>query len=153
MRYGSSVHIKAIMESAPLTQILPRRYASTSLYRFFVAKTAGGAVFGGYTAGAWTGGSGNCDWRTDAHAFLFSNNFKHEQTDTYPDMSVHDCGTEGPTFGAGHDFYTNLSTDAYVNLGNSFICRVGDPGSEECINDFAVGSNPNMIELEVYAAQ
>ena len=122
---------------------------------FFVAKTAGGLLFGGYTAGAWTGSSGNCDCRTDAKAFLFSltNNVKLEQTDTYASMSVYDCYSEGPTFGAGHDFFTNLSTDAYVSLGNSYSCRVDDPYSSECLNDFAGGSNPIMIELEVYAEQ
>jgi hypothetical protein len=122
---------------------------------FFVAKTAGGIVFGGYTAGAWTGGNGNCDFRNDPNAFMFSltNNFKHTQTNDYPGMSVNDCYSEGPTFGAGHDFFTNLSTDAYVSLGNSYVCRVGAVYSEECINDFAGGANPSMMELEVYAEQ
>jgi len=122
---------------------------------FFVAKTAGNIVFGGYTAAAWTGGNGNCDFRADPQAFMFSltHDFKHEQTDTYPSMSVNDCYNEGPTFGAGHDFYTNLSTDAYVGLGNSYACRFGEAYSDECLNDFAGGPNPSMIELEVYAAQ
>lgn len=123
---------------------------------FFVAKTAGGVLFGGYTADAWTAGSsGNCTWRTDASAFLFSlaNNFKHAQTGSYPDMSTYDCGYQGPTFGAGDDFFTNLSTDAYVYLGYSYACRVGAAGSADCLNDFAGAYNPNMIELEVYAAQ
>ena len=122
---------------------------------FFVAKTAGGVLFGGYTAVAWTGSSGSCAWRIDAHAFLFSltNNFKHEQTGDYPNMETYDCYNYGPTFGAGHDFFTNLSTDAYVTLGSSYACRVGEPDSAECVNDFAGGPNPSMIELEVYAAQ
>ena len=54
------------------------------------------------------------------------------------------------TFGAGFDFYTNLSTEAYVALGSSYACRVDEP---ECLNDFAGWYNPNMIKLEVYAAQ
>jgi|KBSMisStaDraftv2_1062788.scaffolds.fasta_scaffold23895_2 hypothetical protein len=61
------------------------------------------------------------------------------------------CGNSGPTFGAGFDFYTNLSTEASVALGYSYACRVGDPGSAECRNDFAGGYKPNMIEIEVYA--
>lgn len=122
----------------------------------FVAKTVGGAMFGGYTADAWTAGSsGDCGWRTDAGAFMFSltNNFKHEQTGPYTENSNYDCGDVGPTFGAGNDFYTNLSTEATVSLGYSYACRVGDLGSTECANDFAGGFKPNMLELEVYAAQ
>lgn len=122
---------------------------------FFVAKTAGGTVFGGYTAVSWTGGSGDCGSHTDPNAFLFSvtNNFKHEQSGIDTVNSVYDCGSYGPTFGAGWDFYTNLSTDASVAFGYTYACRVGELLSTECINDFAGAYNPNMIELEVYAAQ
>jgi hypothetical protein len=120
---------------------------------FFVAKTGDGKLFGGYTARAWSAGSSDCDFHDDSHAFLFSltNAFKHEQTDLYPGMSVHDCYNEGPTFGAGFDFYTNLSTDASVSLGNSFAC----PGEDfdQCSRDFAGRLKPMMIELEVYSAQ
>jgi len=122
---------------------------------FFVAKTAGGVLFGGYTSDAWAAGSsGDCNWRTDASAFLFSltNNFKHEQSGPYTNNSTYDCGNSGPTFGAGFDFSTNLSTEASVTLGYSYACRVGDAGSAECLNDFAGSYKPNMIEIEVYAA-
>jgi len=80
-----------------------------------------------------------------------ANAFKHEQTDLYPGMSVHDCYNEGPTFGAGFDFYTNLSTDASVSLGNSFACPGDD--FDQCSRDFAGRLKPMMIELEVYSAQ
>jgi hypothetical protein len=121
---------------------------------FFVAKTAGGLLFGGYTAVARSGGSGYCDWRNDAQAFLFSltNDFKHEQTG-YSGYAIYDCASDGVTFGGGNDFFTNLSTDAYVNLGYTYVCRVGDSSSDECANDFAGGRYPSMIELEVYAEQ
>ena len=108
-------------------------------------------MFGGYTASAWTG---ECTTRTDPAAFLFSvtNNFKHEQNGPYGDASTYDCYDHGPTFGA-LDFWSNLSTDVNVQLGWSYACRVGDLGSYECINDFAGGQFPDLIELEVYAAQ
>jgi len=79
---------------------------------FFVARTAGGAVFGGYTSGAWQASTGYCSWRADAQAFLFSvsNNFKHALVGA-ADYAVYDCLTDGPTFGAGNDFFTNLVTD------------------------------------------
>jgi hypothetical protein len=120
---------------------------------FFVARTASGAVFGGYTSGAWQGSTGYCNWRTDAQAFLFSvsNNFKHALVGL-PDYAVYDCVTDGPTFGAGNDFTTNLATDALVNLGVTYACRI-DMTAEECAADFAGGAYPAMVELEVYAAQ
>jgi hypothetical protein len=120
---------------------------------FFVAKTASGAVFGGYTSGAWLASTGYCNWRTDDHAFMFSvsNNFKHALVG-YPDYAVYDCLTDGPTFGSGNDFFTNLATDAFVNLGNTYACRV-EASPEECAADFAGGAYPVMVELEVYAAQ
>jgi hypothetical protein len=118
---------------------------------FFVAKTSGGVVFGGYTAVAWTG---ECTTRSDPAAFLFSvtNNFKHAQTGPFTDSSTYDCVDHGPTFGA-LDFWTNLSTDVNVLVGWSYACRVGELGSYECINDFAGGQFPDLLELEVYAAQ
>ena len=122
---------------------------------FFVAKTQDGHVFGGYTATAWKGGSEGCTYRTDDSAFLFSmtHNVKQEQTGPAAGNSIWDCGSDGPTFGGGNDFYTNLSTEASVNLGWSYACNVGDISSDECINDFAGAYHPIMIELEVYAAQ
>jgi hypothetical protein len=121
---------------------------------FFVAKTAEGLLFGGYTAVARTASSGYCDWRSDAQAFLFSltNNFKHAMAGD-PGYAIYDCTTDGPTFGAGNDFSTNLTTEAFVNFGFTYACRVGDSFSDECINDFAGGRYPSMIELEVYAEQ
>ena len=93
----------------------------------------------------------------DANAFLFSltNNFKHAQTgivastDTY---SVYDCSSYGPTFGGGHDFYTDLRTSAYANLGYTYACRVGIYGSSECWDDFAGGFDFSLVEIEVYSS-
>jgi hypothetical protein len=83
--------------------------------------------------------------------FSVSNNFKHALTGS-PDLAVYDCLTEGPTFGAGNDFTTNLATDAFVNLGYTYACRV-DSTPDACANDFAGGAYPTMIELEVYSSQ
>ena len=85
--------------------------------------------------------------------FSLTNNFKHEQTGPYTDNSTYDYENYGPTFGAGNDYYTNLSTQATVGLGYSYACRVGELLSAECLNDFAGAYKPNMIELEVYAPQ
>jgi hypothetical protein len=118
---------------------------------FFVAKTGTGQIFGGYTALAW-GNSTSCVYRADPAAFLFSltNNFKHARTGSYVDYGIYDCPTSGPTFGAGHDFTTNLSSSIYVNLGYTYACRVGTVGSATCRNDFAGAYQPDIVELEVY---
>ncbi len=124
---------------------------------FFVAKSRPGRIFGGYTARPW-GSGGGCNWHFDANAFLFSltNNFKHTQigvaasADTY---SVYDCSSYGLTFGGGHDFYSDLRTSAYANLGHTYACRVGVYGSSECWDDFAGGFDFSLVEIEVYSSQ
>jgi len=96
--------------------------------------------------------TGYCNWRTDAQAFCsVSNNFKHALVGAQ-DYAVYDCLTDGPTFGAGNDFFTNLATDAFVNLGFTYACRI-DSSTEACVSDFAGGAYPQMVELEVYATQ
>jgi TLD protein len=129
---------------------------------FFVAKTQNGNLFGGYTSRAWESGSivrdsgnGSCSYHYDPDAFLFSltNNFKHTQTGDYASAqsySVYDCYSYGPVFGGGSDFFTNLKTESYTNLGHEYACRVGSYGSRECREDFAGNYNPLIIELEVY---
>ena len=125
---------------------------------FFVAKSLGGRLFGGYTSLAW--GAAQCNYRSDPSAFLFSltNNFRHSQEDSYLFMlgyqyyySIYDCSSYGPTFGGGHDFYTDLRQYTYTYLGHSYGCRVGTYGSQECIEDLAGSYTPVLVELEVYS--
>ena len=61
----------------------------------------------------------------------------------------YDCSSYGPTFGGGHDFYTDLRTSAYANLGYSYACRVGSFDSSECRDDFAEGFDCALVEIEV----
>jgi hypothetical protein len=120
---------------------------------FFVAKTSTGKVFGGYTSKAWTGA---CQYRPDPTAFLFSltNNFKHTQFGgSLGSYSTYDCYSYGPTFGGGHDFYTDLRSSSYGNLGYSYACRVGSYSSPDCMLDFAGAVAPILVELEVYSEQ
>ena len=120
---------------------------------FFVAESTLGRLFGGYTSHPW---NSSCGYYFDASAFLFSltNNFKHEQSGTgpYGFHSVFDCGNYGPTFGGGHDFYINLATTTYNNLGYTYACRVGTFGSTECRNDFSGTYQPVLVEVEVYSS-
>jgi hypothetical protein len=117
---------------------------------FFVAKSATGEVFGGYTSLPW---GASCGYKSDPSAFLFSltNGFKHGQTGSNTQYALYDCSTYGPTFGGGHDFTTNLKDSAYTNLGYTYVCRVGTYGSADCRNDFAGAYQPALVELEVYS--
>lgn len=121
---------------------------------FFVAETAGGILFGGYTSLAWESTGSACTWRSDSEAFLFSltNNFKHTQpgVNNDPNLAILDCHHLGPTFGAGYDFYTDLRFNAHTNIGYTYACRVGTYGSQQCRDDFAGAHQPALVELEVY---
>ena len=119
---------------------------------YFVATTNYGKVIGGYRSLAWDGNVYN--YRFDANAFLFSitNDFKHTQTGFYASYnlySVYDGPYYGPTFGAGHDFYTDGSY-SYVNLGYTYSCRVGSMTDSTCINDFVGDYNFSLTELEIF---
>jgi hypothetical protein len=119
--------------------------------KFFVAKTAAGVLFGGYTSVGW---GGACGWRADADAFLFSltNGSRHGLVNALTANAVYACPSYGPTMGAGPDFYTNLVT-ATCTPGPTYACRVGVPNSTECRNDLCGGYNPPIVELEVYTEQ
>jgi TLD/Collagen triple helix repeat (20 copies) len=119
-----------------------------------VAKSTKGKVFGGYTETSW--GTAACAYKKDPAAFLFSitNAYKHAQTGAGSAFgySTYDCGTSGPTFGGGFDFTTNVKDSFSSNLGYTYACRPGFTGSD-CANDFAGGTSPALVELEVWSQQ
>ena len=111
-----------------------------------------GKKIGGYAASQWnhTGYTGN------SSNFLFSltNNFKHipPGTNTGPYYQYSHLSF-GPTFGGGHDFYTNLgssSSSTYCNFGFTYQCRVGAFGSTTCRNDFCGEYRPTLADVEVF---
>lgn len=119
---------------------------------FFVAKSSAGSLFGGYSGLAW--GSRTCGYRNDPSAFLFSltNSFRHGQFSAT--NAIYDCPNNGPVFGSGYDFQTNLKDSAAVNLGYTYACRVGTIATVQCISDFTGMPAPlALVEVEVYAAQ
>jgi hypothetical protein len=119
---------------------------------FFVAKAANDKLFGGF-AGIGFGTGTGCGYRPDPAAFLFSltNDFKHELTSsTAVANALYECGTYGPTFGRGHDFYTDLKSAVTFNLGSTYACRVGAAASATCKDDFA---GAPLVELEVWVEQ
>jgi TLD protein len=108
----------------------------------------------GITSVPWTG-SNDCQYHPDPNAFLFSltNNFKHTQILGSESYSTLHCAPYGPTFGSGHDFYTDLKSNVYTSLGNTYVCRTGSAGTNECNADFTgsgVGQNLQLMEMEVY---
>lgn len=118
---------------------------------FFVAKSTSGNVFGGYTTLPW--GAASCVYKHDFAAFLFSltNSYKHTLKGN-GDNAVYECPAQGPAFGNGYDFTTNLKDSASANLGVTYACRVGDVGSSACRNDFVGAASPlALVEFEVYA--
>lgn len=119
---------------------------------FFVASSSQGKVFGGYRSLPW---SSTCANRNDAAAFLFSlsSGTKYGQVSPGPsNTTVYDCGTAGPTFGTGRDFFTDLRDTAAINLGYTFACPAGTSG-RDCAVSFSGSDAPVLTELEVYVAQ
>jgi len=110
----------------------------------------GGRKMGGYAPVSWTSSN---QYKGNSSAFLFSltNNYKH----TWPGVSsvsrwMFDHSSYGPTFGGGHDFYTNLSGNTYCNIGYSYSCRVGSYGSTQCRDDLCGTYQPTIEDMEVY---
>jgi hypothetical protein len=123
---------------------------------FFVTQTPAGKLVGGFAGIPWQSTGG---YRSDPSAFLFSlsNGFKHVQggsagIQNYLNLGLYDYVNYGPTFGGGHDFFTDLS-NVYVNLGHSYSCRVGAFTQATCQNDFAGAYSFALGDLEVYAQQ
>jgi hypothetical protein len=105
-------------------------------------------VIGGYASSSWNVPVAGYSGSSDNFLFSLTNNFKHNPI--VVDTFQYNHGSYGPTFGGGHDFYTNLSSSSYCNIGHSYACRVGTYGSATCRNDFCGQYNPVIYELEVW---
>jgi hypothetical protein len=115
-----------------------------------VARLNGGAsterLIGGYAAVQWDGSG----YTGNSTNFLFSltNDFKHSWF-RYGNYQYNNPNY-GPTWGGGHDFYTNLASSSYCNIGYDYVCRTGSYGSSTCRNDFCGTYNPALTEVEVF---
>ncbi len=111
------------------------------------AGTVQNRIIGGYADESWTSSS---SYKGTASNFLFSltTNFKHIAIAA--GNYQYDHASYGPTFGGGHDFYTNLASSSYCNIGYSYSCRVGSYTSTECREDFCGQYTPVIDELEVW---
>lgn len=114
-----------------------------------VAKTSANKVIGGYTTQSWAGSG----YKSDPAAFLFSvtNTYKHELLAGQAGVAIYAAGSQGPTFGAGHDLLITNGIGS-SSLGTSYACRVGTPQSTECIGDFAGTGLITFEEIEVFYA-
>jgi hypothetical protein len=58
----------------------------------------------------------------------------------------------GPTFGGGHDLYIkNDMNGGHCRIGDTYHCRTGDMGPDECQNDVCgSGYGWQITNLEVY---
>jgi hypothetical protein len=103
-------------------------------------------LIGGYASVQWNGSG----YVGNSSNFLFSltNNYKHAwYRYTY---YQYNHPSYGPTWGGGHDFYTNLATSTYCNLGHDYTCRIGSYGIDTCRDDFCGIYQPTLSEVEVY---
>ena len=120
---------------------------------FFVARSAPGKVYGGYSGVAAT--SASCSsFQTDSSSFLFSltNGTRMGPAGSVnPALNLYDCANYGPTFGGGFDISSQNGT-ATSNLGYSYSCPVGAVGSAECATYLGGAASFITTELEVFYA-
>jgi hypothetical protein len=119
-----------------------------------VAELDSGVLMGGYAGTSWSGSSG---WQNDASNFLFSLTRGYRimagtGTSGTTTHAQYSNSSHGTTFGGGHDWYVNSSmTGGYCNLGYTYACQSGSPGSTTCRNDFCGNySSWTITELEVW---
>ena len=116
-----------------------------------IFKSTNGNVYGGYFAQSWTSAN---NYRQDSNSFLFSVDkaSKHKIINT--NYAVYDTNSYGPTFGGGHDIYTNSNMNyQYTYFGHSYECPFGSPGNGSCQTYFSGTYSGNYIDdIEVWYA-
>jgi hypothetical protein len=109
-------------------------------------------VFGGFTTAIWSSSS---TWKTDSNAFLFSlinrENRPYKSVVKSPGTNaIYDHASNGPTFGAGHDFYiadnSDSNTNSHSNWGSSYTSLSG----VQTDSFFAGSRNFQVKEIEVF---
>ena len=101
---------------------------------------------GGYAVSQWNGSG----YTGNSTNFLFSLTYNYKHTWYRYGYYQYNNPNYGPTWGGGHDFYTNLASSSYCNIGHSYRCRTGGYGSSTCRNDFCGTYRPTITELEVW---
>jgi hypothetical protein len=115
-----------------------------------IARLSTEKIVGGYTATSWSGEG----YAGDSRSFLFSLSTNYRHSKTARSFYQYNNPSNGPTFGAGHDFVTGLGgtigSGVYCNIGHDYECRIGDYGSSTCQNDFCGTYGPTISDLEVW---
>ncbi|MCP3875653.1 MAG: hypothetical protein GY699_21170 [Desulfobacteraceae bacterium] len=111
-----------------------------------IIRFTNGIKIGGYATSSWDGGG----YTGSSSNFLFSltNNYKHDHYQN--NLYQYSHPSYGPTWGGGHDFYTDLVNSSYCNIGHTYKCRVGTYSSVECREDFCGEYSPDIDEVEVW---
>lgn len=93
-----------------------------------IAILKNGRIFGGFTSIHWTSAFGQ--YQNDPKSFLFKLSDGHKTCFEkykvhHPNNAIYCNASYGPSFGAGHDLYLNLSSfsTSYSNLGNSYTFK------------------------------
>ena len=100
-------------------------------------------VVGGYNTTSWSA-AGTYSGTSTGFLFSITNDFKHDTPGTSSGAYwTYNSSTYGPTFGGGHDWYTDSAlTSGYCNIGYNYKCRtgMGAYGSATCKVDFCGSS-------------
>jgi len=120
-----------------------------------IIKLDNGRKFGGYAGLAWKSRNGFSQTNS---SFLFSiDNDKKYMLGYYPESSMYDHSSYGPTFGNGHDIYVNSSMNIqYINFPYAFSYN-GNGGPSAPSNAAAqelagidLVTTATIMELEVW---
>ncbi|CAH3168587.1 unnamed protein product, partial [Porites lobata] len=120
-----------------------------------IIRVGGKYIFGGYTSLSW----GNCQYRYDSQAFLFSlvnkPGLAPVKLPVYRNYgnAIYDCSSYGPTFGGGHDLfivdYASSNGNSYTYLGQAYSPPSGYSYGSSSTYTFLAGTytfTPDEVE-------
>jgi len=109
-----------------------------------------GYIFGGYASTDWT----NSGWKSAPDSFIFTlTNIHGTEPTKFPNSSsgssIYDSSSYGPTFGGGHDIYTNKE-GSYAGFPSSYKDILGKGKSIFTGDLNNSNSSFNLKEIEVF---
>ena len=115
-------------------------------------KNEKGNIFGGYASTDWTS-YGNYKSAPDCFIFTLTNIHGTEPTkfpNSNTSYSIYDNSSYGPTFGGGHDIYTNITNSSQSAFPHSYQDILGKGKSIFTSNLNNSNYNFNLKEIEVF---
>jgi hypothetical protein len=113
-----------------------------------IITTENGYIFGGIATNSWSGSA----WKSSTTAFVFnlygnaSAPIKWDITNT--SYNIYTSPSYGPTFGDGHDIYTNLDTNTMYENDNSYGSGGGYTGR---VTGYTNQGNNRIVDVEVWS--